>query len=99
MREVLNKTIDVFGTLDGVIHGAGIVSPDTFKVVPQLDQSLCRLHFNPKIHGTLVLYNLLQDRNLDFVLLLSSLSAVLGGLGFTAYAAANIFMDSFVEKV
>jgi hypothetical protein len=31
--------------------------------------------------------------------MLSSLSSILGGLTFTAYAAANIFMDTFVRKV
>jgi acyl carrier protein len=31
-------------------------------------------------------------------MLASSLSAVLGGLGFAAYAAANIYMDTFVQK-
>ena len=34
---------------------------------------------------------------LDFCLLTSSLSAILGGLGFAAYAAANQFLDSFAE--
>jgi len=33
----------------------------------------------------------------DFCVLTSSLSAVLGGLGFGAYAAANRFMDAFAE--
>jgi phthiocerol/phenolphthiocerol synthesis type-I polyketide synthase E len=30
---------------------------------------------------------------LDFVILCSSLSSILGGLGFAAYAAANLYMD------
>ena len=31
----------------------------------------------------------------DFVLLISSLSSVLGGLRFSAYASANAFLDAF----
>jgi acyl carrier protein len=40
----------------------------------------------------------LQERELDFCLLLSSLSSVLGGLGFVAYSAANLFMDAFAHQ-
>jgi acyl transferase domain-containing protein len=53
------------------------------------------LQFQPKISGLLVLHKVLQDKNLDFCLLTSSTAAILGGLTFTAYSAANIFMDAF----
>jgi acyl carrier protein len=36
--------------------------------------------------------------NLDFCLLCSSLASILGGLGFIAYSAANVFMDAFVNQ-
>lgn len=39
----------------------------------------------------------MRDKQLDFCLLLSSLSSILGGLGFVAYSAANIFMDVFAK--
>ncbi len=35
---------------------------------------------------------------LDFYLLQSSLSAVVGGVGFAAYAAANVFMDALAHE-
>jgi acyl carrier protein len=41
----------------------------------------------------------LSDEPLDFCLLQSSMSAELGGLGFTAYAAANAFLASFPDAV
>src|SRR5262249_39529023 len=34
----------------------------------------------------------------DFCCLISSLSSILGGLGLTAYAAANSFMDAFARS-
>ena len=49
--------------------------------------------FAAKVKGTLVLHKLLENKNTDFVMLLSSLSVVLGGIGFGAYATANAFMD------
>src|SRR5439155_572543 len=52
-------------------------------------------HFQPKARGILVLERLLAGRDLDFVLLLSSLSSIVAGIGFVAYAAANAFLDAF----
>jgi acyl carrier protein len=49
------------------------------------------------VEGVEVLARVLEGEDPDFVLLMSSLSAVLGGLGYGAYAAANAFMDAFVE--
>lgn len=40
----------------------------------------------------------MQDKDLDFCLVQSSLSAILGGLGFVADAAANVFVDTIVHK-
>jgi acyl carrier protein len=81
-----------------VIHGAGNVGPGSDTAVNQTDQAACDQHFMPKVKGLLVLEELLRGRKLDFCLLLSSLSSVLGGLGFVAYSAANNFMDAFAGQ-
>ncbi|MCA1592426.1 MAG: SDR family NAD(P)-dependent oxidoreductase, partial [Acidobacteria bacterium] len=97
MQNVLMRTDERFGDLHGVIHAAGLVTEDAFQPVRQIDRATCARHFQPKVHGLLVLDKVLSDRKLDFCLLTSSVSAVLGGLGFVAYAAANIFMDAFAS--
>jgi acyl carrier protein len=56
-------------------------------------------HFAAKVYGTLVLADVLAAEPLDFCLLQSSMSAELGGLAFTAYAAANAFLASFPDAV
>ena len=45
-----------------------------------------------------VLEKVLAEQALDFCILFSSVSSVLGGLQFGAYAAANLFMDAFVAE-
>lgn len=46
-----------------------------------------------------MLYDLFKDYGLDFMLLMSSLSPILGGLGYTVYAAANYYLDGFFESL
>jgi hypothetical protein len=55
--------------------------------------------FKAKVHGLMVLADVLQERPLDFCLVMSSLSVVLGGLGFMTSAAAHFFVDAFVARL
>lgn len=87
-----------FGCISGVIHAAGITGAKSFRAVKETGQAECDRHFIPKVRGALVLQKVLRDRKLDFCLLMSSLSSVLGGLGFVAYSAANLFMDAFADQ-
>lgn len=95
MRRALHTIEDRFGALHGVIHAAGNVGIETFRELTQLTRADADAQFSAKVRGLLVLDEVLAGRALDFCLLTSSLSAVLGGLGFTAYSAANLFMDAF----
>lgn len=85
-----------FGTIHGVIHCAGEVDRSVAGL-----QEIRREHvdgqFAPKVAGVQVLDQLLLRRDCDFCLLMSSLSSVLGGLGFAAYAGANAFLDAFAH--
>ena len=67
-------------------------------LVPQIRRADSEAQFRPKMRGLFVLEDVLGDRPLDFCLIVSSLSSVLGGLGYSTYAAANIFMDAFVHR-
>ena len=56
----------------------------------------------PKVRGVLALEEALRSAapEVRYVVLFSSMAAILGGYGMAAYAAANCFMDTFVsEKV
>jgi acyl carrier protein len=69
-----------------------------YSFVGQTDQAAAEQHFRPKVRGLLVLDEMLRGRELDFFLLLSSLSSVLGGVGQVAYTAASIFLDAFASQ-
>ncbi|KAL2017252.1 hypothetical protein VTK56DRAFT_2364 [Thermocarpiscus australiensis] len=53
----------------------------------------------PKVQGTWNLHNVTLSRglDLDFFLLFSSLSGVIGQVGQANYASANTFLDAFVQ--
>ena len=87
-----------FGPIHGVIHAAGITRGPSLAPLAHLDKEKCEQQFRSKIRGTLVLEQLFAARPLDFLMPVSSLSTVLGGLGFGAYAAANQFMDSIAQQ-
>jgi NADP-dependent 3-hydroxy acid dehydrogenase YdfG/acyl carrier protein len=98
MRQVVNKTLQHFGALNGVIYLAGLLGAASFSPVPETTTAQCEPNFEAKGYGLYVLEEVLAAIELDFCVLFSSLASVLGGLGFTAYTAANAFIDAFVCK-
>src|SRR5205823_8562691 len=95
MRGAIGQAYQRFGNLQGVIHGAGVVGEDGYREIKDSNYDNCDSHFQAKAHGLLVLEDVLKGKTLDFCLLLSSLTSVLGGIGQAAYASSNIYMDSF----
>ena len=51
----------------------------------------------PKVDGTWNLHNTLSANHLDFFVLFSSISCVVGQWGQANYASANCFLESFVQ--
>ena len=98
LRAVMVRAKERFGAVHGVIHAAGIMRGGGLGPIASLDAEACELQFRPKVAGLYALDEAVAGLDLDFVLVTSSVAALLGGLGFGAYAAANQFMDSFVER-
>lgn len=97
MRSALDQTLRKFGRLDGVVHAASLAGLRAINGVQDTRPEDFNAHFLPKVRGLLTLEKVLEGRELDFALLVSSLSSVLGGLGFYAYASANVFLDSYAH--
>jgi len=98
MRLVVAHALKRFGRIDGVIHGAGVVGETFLRSIRETNLKECEHSFKAKVNGLVVLEKVLRQVQPDFFLLMSSLAAVLGGLGFAAYAAANSFMDAFALR-
>lgn len=94
MEEAVARAEATFGTIHGVFHAAGIIRAADFQTVGEMDSANFETHCRPKIYGAITLHTIFTKRTPDFVLMTSSLSPLLGGVGLAAYAAANQFLDS-----
>jgi acyl transferase domain-containing protein/acyl carrier protein/alpha-ketoglutarate-dependent taurine dioxygenase len=92
VRSALAVILARFGSLDGVVHAAGVPgSGHHAATTPDRIASVWR----PKLDGTRVLAELLRGRELDFFVLFSSISSFVGMPGEVDYAAASAFLDAF----
>ncbi|KAL7625333.1 hypothetical protein AAE478_004549 [Parahypoxylon ruwenzoriense] len=81
----------------GVVHGAMVLKDGMFEQMNHQSFADC---VNPKAIGALNLHTELQSLNvdLDFFVLTSSISALLGNTGQANYSAANSALDSLARQ-
>ncbi|MCU0532558.1 MAG: SDR family oxidoreductase [Hydrococcus sp. Prado102] len=97
MQQAIAQAEKQFGQIHGVIHAATNAG-EFYKTIPETGYFECDREFQPKIYGTYTLAKILQNKELDYCLLISSIASVLGGVAVSAYTAANIFVDAFADK-
>ncbi|MCK4259498.1 MAG: SDR family NAD(P)-dependent oxidoreductase [Halanaerobiales bacterium] len=98
MEKLLEEVHETFGDIHGVVHAAGSANSKDFKFIREMTPDIVNYVLKAKVQGSLLLAELLEDElSLDFVLTCSSLSPILGGITYAAYASANRFMDAFVD--
>jgi acyl carrier protein len=94
VRRVRATAHDEFGGLDGIVHAAGLAGGGMAEVKERAEAEKV---LAPKLAGTLALAQVFGDDELDFVVLCSSITAVVGGFGQVDYCAANNFLDAFAS--
>jgi acyl carrier protein len=80
--------------LAGVVHAAGVLEDSSLL---QLDSERLRRVMAPKVAGAWNLHMATRDQCLDFFVLYSSGSALLGSPGQGNYNAANAFLDGLAH--
>ncbi|KAK4205028.1 hypothetical protein QBC40DRAFT_261048 [Triangularia verruculosa] len=81
--------------LAGIINGA-VVLQDKFFL--EMDINTFNGTLKPKVDSTIYLDEVFGDYPLDFFLVFSSLSSIIGNRGQANYNAANAFMTSFIQQ-
>jgi acyl carrier protein len=77
-----------------VVHAAGLIQD---QLLMQMELETFRTVLRPKVHGAWALHRATQDLALDFFVLFSSITAILGQFGQANYAAGNAFMDALAH--
>ncbi|OLP20310.1 hypothetical protein BST81_00805 [Leptolyngbya sp. 'hensonii'] len=80
--------------LRGVVHAAAAMS---FWTLQEMPLTALEEMFRAKVIGTWLLHQLTQNLDLDFLLLFSSTTALLGASHLGHYAAANQFLDGLAH--
>ncbi|MCP3137809.1 beta-ketoacyl synthase N-terminal-like domain-containing protein [Pyxidicoccus xibeiensis] len=98
LRRFFGEVRSSLGPIAGVLHCAGAVSDESPAFLHKTRRGIERV-LEPKLEGTRVLADLLEDERPDFFVLFSSVSAVIPSLavGLSDYALANSFLDRFAE--
>ncbi|WP_019815654.1 type I polyketide synthase [Saccharomonospora saliphila] len=80
--------------LRGVVHAAGAID---YVPVGELEKTRLDELLHAKVSGSWALHRVVQDERLDFFVLFSSASTVLGSPFLGGYAAGNAFLDALAH--
>lgn len=92
MEDLMTRVRHHFGTVHGVVHAAGVAGGG---VIALKTREAAEAVLAPKVTGTRILAELLQESPPDFMLLCSSINALTGVPGQVDYTAANAYLDAF----
>src|SRR5205085_861164 len=79
---------------DGIIHAAGMLSDS---IILNKTQEEVQAVLAPKVIGVEQLDKASSQISLDFFILCSSVTAVMGNVGQADYAGANAYLDAFAH--
>ncbi|MDU5142212.1 MAG: type I polyketide synthase [Paenibacillus dendritiformis] len=98
MSRVFESIDAAYGGVNGVVQAAGLPGAESFHAIENIGGGQTDEQFRAKVQGLQTLSKLLAGREADVCILFSSIASVLGGLGFSAYSAANLYMDAFARR-
>ena len=92
--ETFDKIRKDYNSIDGVFHCAGIAGNG---FIISKDEQTFNSVIKPKIDATINIYKALKKESYDFLVLFSSVAALMALPGQSDYSAANAFMDMFAH--
>ncbi|MEL7369606.1 MAG: SDR family NAD(P)-dependent oxidoreductase [Myxococcota bacterium] len=87
-----------FGSIDGIIHAGASGHPEIARLLVQKEGQAAKILARERIDGMDALVHAIASRTPRYVLVVTSLAAHVGGVGFADYASANAFAEAYVAK-
>ncbi|MEO1636467.1 MAG: acyltransferase domain-containing protein, partial [Cyanobacteria bacterium J06631_9] len=97
VSDCIDQGIAQFGEITGVFH-AGVMGDRASCPLNELTLEENNRISHTKVIGIQSIQKALANHTVDFYLLQSSLSTIVGGSGFAAYAAANSYLDVLAHQ-
>ncbi len=98
LQTAISSAEEQLGEINGVFYSTPMSNENSMSLLPQLTIEHWNYNYRTKIQGLLTLAEIINNKPLDFYILQSSLSSILGGLGLAAYSAANAVIDTFEKQ-
>jgi enoyl-CoA hydratase/carnithine racemase/NAD(P)-dependent dehydrogenase (short-subunit alcohol dehydrogenase family)/acyl carrier protein/ubiquinone/menaquinone biosynthesis C-methylase UbiE len=96
LQQTLDKIVNRFGQLNGVVHSAMVLDDKPLTVMDQ--QSLAAVMV-PKSEGIRSLATVTEAMTLDFMLIFSSVQSFVGNSTQANYAAASTYIDGYANAL
>ncbi len=90
VNHIFENTKQNFPPIGGIVHAAMVMN---INIIMNLDEKQFREVMNPKILGAWNLHEFSKDLSLEFFILYSSVTTVIGFPGQVAYSSANYFIN------
>ncbi|MBF0395461.1 MAG: SDR family NAD(P)-dependent oxidoreductase, partial [Desulfobacterales bacterium] len=92
MENIVKEVKLKFGEINGAIHSA-IVLKD--RALSKIDENAFKKVLSPKVSGSVILYKVLKNEPLDFILFFSAGQSFFPNKGQSNYASASTFEDAY----
>ncbi|PHH89775.1 hypothetical protein CDD83_5286 [Cordyceps sp. RAO-2017] len=94
VKQLIDECAKTLPPVRGIVHAAMVLRDMLFEKMAFEDFQKV---VEAKVSGTWHFHRALSEQQLDFFVVLSSVAGIVGNRGQAAYAAANTFLDAFVQ--
>ncbi|MCB8976730.1 MAG: SDR family NAD(P)-dependent oxidoreductase [Ardenticatenaceae bacterium] len=99
LKTAVTEGIAQCGSLAGVIHSPTVAGQQAFQAIAEIKPGQSDIFFRTKQTSLAALAEVIADLPLEFCVVSSALSTVLGGVGFAAFTAAAHSANALVQQL